>query len=256
MNTAWEQLVQAQHNLDNATLKAPHDGTVTQVNGTVGGTPGVPATGGTSAAGGTFIQIVDLSALQIVANVNESDIANVQVGEPVTFTVNAYGSQRFAGKVSAIPPSGQTVSNVVSYPVTIDIDPKSLKGAHLLPSMTGNVTINAVQHNNVLLLPVNAVNFARLASSGGSTGGNNSTPQLVKPQAAATALNQARQMLNKLEASNPKLISEAPLAAFVIEKSGQQFVAKPVVLGLTDGTTYEVLQGLTLSDTFVIGAKS
>jgi multidrug efflux pump subunit AcrA (membrane-fusion protein) len=260
LNTALAQLVQAQHNLDNATLKAPHDGTITQINGNIGGAPGVSATStstqvsgtpGASTTGGTFIQIVDASVLQVLANVNEADIAKLGVGETVSFTVNAYGNQQFTGKVSAVPPIGQTVSNVVTYPVTIDVDPDSLKGAHLLPAMTANITVNAVQHKNVLLLPVNVVNFSRLASSGSST---SSTPQLIRPQDATTALNQARRMLNRLEISNPNLVSEGPMPAFVIERSGQGFVAKPVVLGLTDGTSYEVLEGLSLSDRFVVNA--
>lgn len=252
LNLALAQLKQAQHNLANATLKAPHDGTVTLINGTVGGTPGVSSSASSGTGGGQFIQIVDLSALQVQANINEADIANLQVGESASFTVNAYGQQQFSGTVSAIPPTGQTISNVVTYPVRIDVDPNSLKGAHLLPSMTANVAINAVQHNNVLLLPVNAINFARLASSGTTT---STTPQLVSAQTATVTLNQARQMLDTLEVANPDLVSEGPLPAFVIEKSGSQYVAKPVVLGLTDGTSYEVLQGLSTSDNFIVGTN-
>ncbi|MEO7021754.1 MAG: efflux RND transporter periplasmic adaptor subunit [Ktedonobacteraceae bacterium] len=255
LNSAQAQLVQAQDNLNNATLTAPHDGTVTIINGTVGGTPGASATGSTAGttAGGAFIQIVDLSALQVQANVNEADTAHLQVGETASFTVDAYSSQQFTGTVSAIPPIGQLISNVVTYPVSIEVDPQSLKGAHLLPSMTANVTINAIQHTNVLQIPVNAVNFARLASSGIST---SSAPQLISSRDATSALNQARQMLNKLEASTPELVSEGPIPAFVIEKSGQQFVVKAVVLGLTDGSSYEVLQGLSLGDTFIAGTNS
>ncbi len=255
LNSAQAQLVQAQDNLNNATLTAPHDGTVTIINGTVGGTPGASATGSTAGttAGGAFIQIVDLSALQVQANVNEADTAHLQVGETASFTVDAYSNQQFTGTVSAIPPIGQLISNVVTYPVSIEVDPQSLKGAHLLPSMTANVTINAIQHTNVLQIPVNAVNFARLVSSGIST---SSVPQLISSQDATSALNQARQMLNKLEASTPELVSEGPIPAFVIEKSGQQFVVKPVVLGLTDGSSYEVLQGLSLGDTFIAGTNS
>lgn len=255
LNSAQVQLVQAQDNLNNATLIAPHDGTVTIINGTIGGTPGASATSSTAGttAGGAFIQIVDLSALQVQANVNEADTANLRVGETATFTVDAYSDQQFTGTVSAIPPIGQLISNVVTYPISIDVDQQSLKGAHLLPSMTANVTINSVQHNNVLQIPVNAVNFARLASSSTST---NSTPQLISAQDATTALNQARQMLNTLEQANASLVSEGPIPAFVIEKSGQKFIAKPVVLGLTDGASYEVLRGLSLGDTFVAGATA
>ncbi len=254
LNTAQDQLTQAKHNLANATLTAPRAGTVTIINGTVGGTPGgTSASSAGSTAGSAFIQIVDLSALQVQANINEADMADLQMGESASFTVNAYGTQSFTGTISSIPPTGETTSNVVTYPVVISVDESSLKGAHLLPGMTANVTINAVQHKNALLIPVNAINFARLASSGNSSGG---TPQLVSVQDANKALNQARTELDTLEVANPGLVLEGPMPAFVIEQSGKTYVAKPVVLGLTDGISYEVLQGLALNETFLVGTNS
>src|SRR5205823_972051 len=99
INIAQDQVNTAQHNLDNATLKAPHDGVVTAINGAVGGTPGAGGAGGSGSS--AFIQIVDASALQIQANVNESDIAGVSVGQAVQFTVSAYGTRAFNGKISA-----------------------------------------------------------------------------------------------------------------------------------------------------------
>lgn len=249
-------LATAQHNLDNATLLAPHDGTVTTVNGTVGGTPGVPtSTGTTATTSGTFVQLVDLNSLQVQANVNESDTANLKVGDPAVFTVNAYGNRTFNGTVSGISPNGVTVSNVVTYPVTIDVDIKSAGGANLLPNMTANATITVVQRKNVPQISVNAVNFARLASSG-STGSN--APQLLTRQAANTATASARQMLGDLENQNPSVAADSPIPAFVIERpgGGDVFSAKPVVLGLTDGTNYEVLEGLSPGETYIVGTGS
>ncbi len=252
LQTALQQLQTAEDNLRNATLKAPHDGTVSIVNGNVGGTPGASSGTSTSASGGTFIQIVDASALQVLANVNETDTANLQVGQPVQFTVNAYGQRLFQGTVSAIAPNGQTVSNVVTYPVTIDVDTNDLKGARLLPGMTANVTITVLQRSNVLLIPVDAVNFARLVSSNSPTAG---TPQLITQQQADAAMNQARQMLNVLQ-SQRDISAENPIPAFVVERAGNQFIAKPVVLGLTDGTSYEVLSGLVPGETILVGTSS
>src|SRR6266568_5065867 len=77
LQTALQQLKTPQDNLRNATLKAPHDGTVSILNGNVGGTPGAPSGSSTTSSGGTFIQIVDATALQVVANVNETDTANL-----------------------------------------------------------------------------------------------------------------------------------------------------------------------------------
>ena len=252
-------LATAQHNLENATLTAPHDGTVTVVNGSVGGTPGVPTNGSstsggaTAAASGTFVQIVDLNSLQVQANVNESDTANLRVGQPAVFTVNAYGNRQFNGTVSGISPNGVTVSNVVTYPVNIDVDINSAKGANLLPNMTANATITVVQRKNVPLISVNAINFARLASSG-STGSN--APQLLTRQQANTALNRARQMLADLENQNPNVALDSPIPAFVIQRpgGGDIFTAKPVVLGLTDGSNYEVLEGLSPGETYIVGS--
>ncbi len=252
LQTALQQLKTAQDNLRNATLKAPHDGTVSILNGNVGGTPGVSSGSSTTASGGTFIQIVDATALQVVANVNETDTANLQVGQTAQFTVNAYGQRLFTGTVSAIAPNGQTVSNVVTYPVTIDVDPSDLKGARLLPGMTANVTVTVLQRTNVLLIPVDAVNFARLVSSNSPTAG---TPQLITQQQANTATNQARQMLNTLQ-SQSDISADNPIPGFVVERLGNQFIAKPVVLGLTDGTTYEVLSGLAPGESIIAGTSS
>jgi HlyD family secretion protein len=250
------QVDTAQHNLDNATIRAPHDGTVTVINGTVGSAPGVPqnaSQASTTASGNTFIQLIDTSNLQVTANVNESDTANLKVGEPATFTVNAYGNQQFQGTVSAISPNGQPVSNVVTYPVTIDIDMTKLNGANLLPGMTASVTITTVDRPNVLLIPVNAVNFARLASSGNSATG---TPQLITRADAANAMTQARQMLINLQNQNPAIASESPIPAYVVEQADGKFFAKPVVLGLTDGTVYEVLNGLVPDETVIVGVAN
>jgi multidrug resistance efflux pump len=81
---------------------------VTAINGTVGGTPGLPANStATSTTGSTFIQISDPSSLQIQAAVNESDTALLKVGDPVQFTVSAYSNRLFTGTVGVITPAGQ-----------------------------------------------------------------------------------------------------------------------------------------------------
>jgi HlyD family secretion protein len=253
LNQALTQLAAAKRDLDNATLLAPHDGIITVINGNVGGLPGVPTSGSTTSpttTTSTFIQLVDTQALQVQANVNETDTANLKIGEPVTFTVNAFTGRTFTGTVSAISPNGQTVSNVVTYPVTIDVNPNNLNEARLLPNMTANVTIAVIQHTGVLLIPVDAVNFARLAATGNATTGQQA---LVNRQVVTNAMKQARQMLAALESKNPDIVTESPIPTFVLERNKDQFVVKPVVLGLTDGTQYEVLDGLSTRDIVVTG---
>ncbi len=253
VNADLAQLQTAQHNLNNATLTAPHDGIVTTINGTVGGTPGVPVTASATsvASGSTFIQIEDTAILQVLANVNESDTGNLTVGEPAQFTVSAYGQRIFHGTLSAITPNGQTVSNVVTYPVTIDVDKSTLNGATLFPGMTANVTIIVAQRPNVLIVPASAVNFARTASNP-----TNGTSAIVSKDQTASAMDQARQMLQGLETQNANVSNDNPIPAYVVEQQNGQFILKPVVLGLTDGVVYEVLAGLSPGETIIIGSTA
>src|SRR6266536_1367810 len=256
LQTALVTLQTAQHNLANAIILASHEGIVTTINGTVGGTPGAPANASTatttSASGNTFIQIADVSTLQVLAAVNESDTANLKVREPAQFTVSAYGNRLFTGTVSAISPVGQTVSNVVSYPVTIDVNKDDLQNANLLPGMTASATIVVVQQPNVVLVPVNAINFARTA-----TNTVNGIPPLITTSQALSALAQARQQRTELINQNPSVAQDNPIPSYVIEQPGGQtsFITVPVVLGLTDDTYYVVLQGLSPGDIIVVGAQ-
>ncbi len=206
----------------------------------------------TTGTSSIFLQSADPSVLQIVADVNESDIANVKVGDVARFTVSAYGNRIFTGVVSAIAPSGNNVSNVVTFPVYVDVDPNDLQGATLLPGMTANVTIEVARRVNVLLIPVNAVNFAHTASTPSTN--PNAPPPLISADQVRVAQSQARQLLMQLQRQNPAVaLTDNPTPTFVLEQKNGQLIAKPVVLGLTDGTHYEVLAGLSLGEIIIVG---
>lgn len=236
LNTANAQLQTAEDNLNNATLTAPHDGTVSQVNGAVGETPGA-----------IFIQIVDLSSLQIAANVNEADIGVVEPGQPARFSVSAYGSRQFSGTVDAIAPVGQNVANVVTFPVTIDIDAASVGGAHLFPGMTATVTIITAERFQVVLVPVRAVTFAQAAAT--------KTYGYITQTQAQQAIAQAQTLLTQLASSGTNISDDNPIAGYLLERAKGKWVVRPVVLGLTDGASYEVLAGVSSGDAIVVGAQ-
>ncbi|OLB36934.1 MAG: hypothetical protein AUH05_12645 [Ktedonobacter sp. 13_2_20CM_53_11] len=246
INVAQNQVNTAQHNLDNATLTAPHAGVVTAINGAVGGMTTGGGSGSSGGGGGGsaegFIQIVDRSSLQVQANVNESDIGGVAVGQAVSFTVNAYGSRTFHGTVGAIAPLGQNASNVVTYPVTINVDMKSIPGANVLPGMTASVTITIATHSNALLVPVDAINFAQASTQ-------------ISSSERDAALSQAQQMMAGLQSGGTGGSKSNMTASFVLEQANNRWTAKPVVLGLTDGTSYEVLSGLTLGESVAVGVQ-
>lgn len=249
---ALDQLHTAQQNLANATLKAPHSGVIGAINGHIGGTPGAggsssssSGSGSSSGSSGAFIQILDLSSLQVVADVNEADIGKLALGQTASFTVSAYGSRPFAGTVGTISPLGQTTSNVVTYPVTINVDTSSLNGASLLPGMTASVTITTARRQGVLLVPASAVTFARAELGNGSI----SRAQVVP------VLRQALQMLQQAQSSDPTASQDNLSASFVLERANNQWVVKPVVLGLTNGSVYEILAGLSAGETVITGQQ-
>lgn len=80
----------------------------------------------------------DLSKMQIETAVSEADIGVIKEGQTVTFTVDAYPTKTFEGKVRQVRLSPTTTSNVVVYTVVIDVDNSDL---NLMPGMTAFVTI-------------------------------------------------------------------------------------------------------------------
>jgi HlyD family secretion protein len=86
----------------------------------------------------TFVTIIEDHALELVAMVDETDIANVRPSNLVVFTTETYPAREFQGAVDQIAPKATVVSGVVNYEVTIRIH----NGMALLkPDMTANVTI-------------------------------------------------------------------------------------------------------------------
>ena len=251
LNTAQAALNTAQHNLDNATLTAPHDGTVAAINGLVGGSPGGGSASSTSSGtsgNNAFITLVDLSALQVQASVNEADIGAVAAGDAVQFTASAFSGRIFHGTVDTVSPLGQTSSGVVTYPVVLDVDTSGLQGVNLLPGMTASATIITAQRYNVLLIPATSVSFASRATS--ASGGN-----LISSTQMRSALSQANALLQQLRDGGTDISNENPTPAFVLERKNDKWVVKPVVLGLTDGISYEVLAGLSQGEKVVTGTQ-
>jgi HlyD family secretion protein len=117
-------------------IRSPITGTVASVSTQEGETVAA------SLAAPTFVTIIADHALELVAMVDETDIAAVRRGSTVSFTVDAYPSRSFPGVVSRIAPTATIVSGVVNYEVTIAIR----KDAGLLkPDMTANVSIDAAR---------------------------------------------------------------------------------------------------------------
>jgi len=145
-DAAQATLDKAQATLDAATIVAPFDGTVVVVGAEVGDL---------ISSNVSVVTLADLSGLQVLASVDETDISQVKVGQDAQITFDAFTGRTFRGKVLEVPLEGRLSQNVVSYEVRV-----SLEGAQevaLLPGMTANVKIVTGQRQNVLLIPMLAV---------------------------------------------------------------------------------------------------
>jgi HlyD family secretion protein len=131
-----------QIDLDHTYIKAPVDGVVVARHVDVGQTVAA------SLATPTLFEIAqDLTKMQVDTNVSEADVGRVRVGQPGTFTVDAYPGQVFKGAVTEIRKAPINVQNVITYDVVIGVSNPDLK---LFPGMTANVKILVNQRPNVL----------------------------------------------------------------------------------------------------------
>lgn len=98
----------------------------------------------------------DLTAMRVIANVDEADIGAVQEGQRVEFEVDAFPEDTFQGSVTQVRLQATTTSNVVTYQVVIDAPNPAMK---LKPGLTANITIYTLDKHDVLAVPVRALRF-------------------------------------------------------------------------------------------------
>jgi HlyD family secretion protein len=148
---ARAQLEQAQVNLGHTVITAPIDGVVVARSVDVGQTVAASMQAPT-----LFVIAGDLSHMQVLASVDESDIGRVRQGQAVSFTVDAYPGETFTGTVSQVRLQPTVDQNVVSYTTVIDVPNRSRK---LKPGMTAGVSIEIARADDVLRVPASALRF-------------------------------------------------------------------------------------------------
>lgn len=148
---AKAQLDRAQINLDLTRIYSPVDGVVISRSVDIGQTVAA-----SMSAPILFLIANDLTQMQVKANIDEADIGKITPDVRVTFTVDAYSNETFAGKIREVRLEPQTVQNVVTYGVIIAVDNPQLK---LKPGMTTNLTMVVDEHSDVLTVPNAALRF-------------------------------------------------------------------------------------------------
>src|SRR5205823_6493741 len=144
-------LDKAKADLDHCTITSPIDGVVISRNVDVGQTVAASLQ-----APVIFAIANDLTKMQIDSNVAEADIGAVGVDQDVDFTVDAFPTRTFHGKVVQVRNAPITVQNVVTYDTVIGVSNPDLK---LKPGMTANVSIVIAHKDNVLQLKNAALRY-------------------------------------------------------------------------------------------------
>lgn len=140
---ANEQSVQV--NINNATLVSPIAGVVTVQNAKVGEI---------AVAGQTITSVISNDDFEVDADVPETDIGKIAVGNTVSMTFDAFPGETFSGKVFYIDPAQTIVSGVVDYLIKVSFDTPD---ARIKSGLTTNLTINTQTDTNALILPQYAV---------------------------------------------------------------------------------------------------
>ncbi|WP_104840295.1 efflux RND transporter periplasmic adaptor subunit [Sinorhizobium fredii] len=204
-------LRQAEIDLERTYIRAPVTGTV--VNRAVSGGQTLAASLQTPIL---FTIAQDLTQMQVEASVVEADISKFAVGQPVTFTVDAYPDRIFTGAVQQIRKAPQIVQNVVTYTAVISArNPDEL----LLPGMTANLNVVVARRANVLTVPNAALRFRPSIEAGNAAA--------VAGEASARADSE----------------TEGTLGRVFVLGSDRTPRAVSLRLGVTDGRVTEVLGG-------------
>ena len=145
MTQSQASLRQNEVNLQHTVIESPIDGLVISRNVDVGQTVAASMSAPT-----LFVLAADLTKMQVLASLDESDVGRIRPGQIVRFRVDAFPTEEFVGDVTQVRLQPTTVQNVVTYQTVIDVPNPELK---LKPGMTANVNIEIARRADVLRVP-------------------------------------------------------------------------------------------------------
>jgi len=231
-------LDKAKADLEHCTITSPIDGVVISRSVDVGQTVAA------SLQAPVIFQIAnDLTKMQIDSNVAEADVGVLEVGQDVDFTVDAFPTRTFHGKVVQVRNAPITVQNVVTYDTVIGVSNPDLK---LKPGMTANVSIIVAHKDNVLQIKNAALRYRPAeaaapaagstssqsgASRGGPRQGGSASPKTMEKTAAARERRTSDRTVYILSGSRPQPVQ--------------------IKTGISDGVVTEVIEGLKEGDRVV-----
>jgi HlyD family secretion protein len=213
-------------------IYSPVDGVVISRNVDVGQT--VAASFNTPTL---FLIANDLTKMQIDAAVAEADVGNIQEGQSVEFSVDAYPTRTFRGVVTQVRNSPTTINNVVTYDAVIGVTNSDYK---LKPGMTASVSIIVAQREDAFKLSNAVLRFRPPENTDVLTNELVSLPQPTNAPAGGKGKSRPSRNIRTVYF----LAGDEPAPAL-----------KPVQIktGITDGIFTEIVEGLKEGDKVVSG---
>lgn len=241
------QLETALYNLSRATLTAPIDGTILELSHKVG-----ERIRGSDFSEDVVMLMGGLTDMEVKAEVGEHEVVAVHFGDEAAVDIDAIPDKQFKGHVVAVGKNAQiknpgTDAEVTTFFVRVGLDVPP-EGA--LPGMSSAVSISTATHDNVVMVPIQAVTSReakkkeekaapregeiKVAGSGGTT--------------AAVAANGKDDPPTKAATGKPKPVK----VVFVVDKDGVAQM-REVQTGIASRTDVEILSGVNEGDTVVDG---
>jgi len=228
-------LKQARTNLSYTKIYSPIDGIVVARQYDVGQTVAASFQAPT-----LFTIAEDLTKMQVQADVDQSDISRVAVGQTARFTVDAYADEPFSGQISQIRLNATQNQNVITYPVMIDVPNPDAK---LKPKMTADVTIEVARISDVLRVPNAALRFRPIetaTTAGAGTGGNGGgAPKQGNGNRPGGGFSKAAQALGQAAGGAP---AKREQTVYVLDAAGEA-KATHVRTGISDGRFTAIVSG-------------
>jgi HlyD family secretion protein len=246
-------LKQAQDSLSKTSIYAPMDGIVSARESEVG--ERVQAS--TSFAGTEIMRVADLSKMEVRVNVNENDIVNVKVGDPVKISIDAYPDRKFNGVVREIGASAANsggsgsgtaaASGTVSDEVTNFIVKVRVvnEGLALRPGMSATADIQTQTVKNVVAVPIQSVTV------------RDATGLTADQLQEAKNKEQHERSGNDIEVATSKEDAKRDLdklLRIVFIKDGAKVRLQKVETGIADNSMIEIKSGVKAGDEVVSGS--
>ena len=239
---AQASLKQSTVDLNNTVIRSPVDGLVISRNVDVGQTVAASLQAPT-----LFTIANDLARMEVHTNVDEADVGNVKEGQDVTFTVDAFPSRRFAGRVHQVRNAPIVVQNVVTYVGVVRIDNKELL---LKPGMTANVQFLVSRKEDVLTIPNMAMRFKPPEEK-------EEAQELLRREQSRTAprVGERRTSRQSVARGGGEPSRGRRVRIYVLKEDKAEPIE--VQLGITDGSRTEIRSGeLKENDAVIIGMSS